>query len=52
MYFSRLILCYAVFYAELGGSTLDSHHGFIVEFGMHRDVEMGKSYALLEFLYP
>ncbi|KAK2385622.1 2-oxoglutarate (2OG) and Fe(II)-dependent oxygenase superfamily protein [Trifolium repens] len=29
-----------VFYAELGGSTLDSHHGFMVEFGMHRDVEM------------
>ncbi|CAI8619975.1 unnamed protein product [Vicia faba] len=29
-----------VFYAEVGGSTLDSHHGFIVEFGTHRDVDM------------
>ncbi|XP_073226664.1 2-oxoglutarate and iron-dependent oxygenase domain-containing protein CP2-like isoform X2 [Cicer arietinum] len=28
-----------VFYAEIGGSTLDSHHGFIVECGLHRDVE-------------
>lgn len=28
-----------VFYAESGGATLDSHHGFIVECGLHRDVE-------------
>lgn len=47
MYFSLLSLCYTVFYAEVGGSTLDSHHGFIVEFGTHRDVDMGKNYAWL-----
>lgn len=40
-----IIFCCTVFYAEVGGSTLDSHHGFIVEYGIDRDVEMGKNYA-------
>ncbi|KAL9441074.1 hypothetical protein AB3S75_019694 [Citrus x aurantiifolia] len=26
-----------VFFAEVGGSTLDSHHGFVVEYGFHVD---------------
>ncbi|XP_061353610.1 2-oxoglutarate and iron-dependent oxygenase domain-containing protein CP2-like [Gastrolobium bilobum] len=30
-----------VFFTELGGSTLDSHHGFVVEYGINRDVELG-----------
>lgn len=30
-----------VFFHEVGGSTLDSHHGFIVEYGMDRDVALG-----------
>ncbi|KAF1878916.1 hypothetical protein Lal_00047588 [Lupinus albus] len=30
-----------VFFAEVGGSTLDSHHGFVVEYGTNRDVELG-----------
>ncbi|KAH9746595.1 Fe2OG dioxygenase domain-containing protein [Citrus sinensis] len=30
-----------VFFPEVGGSTLDSHHGFVVEYGMDRDVELG-----------
>ncbi|KAF9591858.1 hypothetical protein IFM89_008904 [Coptis chinensis] len=30
-----------VFFAEVGGSTLDSHHGFIVEYGNNRDLELG-----------
>ncbi|KAF7808823.1 putative PKHD-type hydroxylase [Senna tora] len=30
-----------VFFAGVGGSTLDSHHGFVVEYGIHRDVELG-----------
>ncbi|MED6156010.1 2-oxoglutarate and iron-dependent oxygenase domain-containing protein cp2 [Stylosanthes scabra] len=30
-----------VFFAELGGSTLDSHHGFIVEYGKDRDIDLG-----------
>ncbi|KAJ1437829.1 putative PKHD-type hydroxylase [Sesbania bispinosa] len=30
-----------VFFTEVGGSTLDSHHGFIVEYGACRDVELG-----------
>ncbi|KAJ7954171.1 2-oxoglutarate (2OG) and Fe(II)-dependent oxygenase superfamily protein [Quillaja saponaria] len=25
---------------EVGGSTLDSHHGFIVEYGTDRDVDL------------
>lgn len=30
-----------VFYPEVGGSTLDSHHGFVVEYGLDRDVDLG-----------
>ncbi|CAK8573980.1 unnamed protein product [Lathyrus sativus] len=30
-----------VFFSEIGGSTLDSHHGFVVEYGTNRDVELG-----------
>ena len=41
--FSQLILHRAVFFAELGGSTLDSHHGFIVEYGRDRDIDLGMS---------
>ncbi|XP_020524614.1 uncharacterized PKHD-type hydroxylase At1g22950 isoform X2 [Amborella trichopoda] len=30
-----------VFFHEVGGSTLDSHHGFVVEYGQDRDVDLG-----------
>jgi hypothetical protein len=30
-----------VFYPEIGGSTLDSHHGFVVEYGKDKDLELG-----------
>ncbi|KAM1186797.1 hypothetical protein COP1_015900 [Malus domestica] len=30
-----------VFYPEVGGATLDSHHGFVVEYGDNRDVDLG-----------
>ncbi|KAK4567626.1 hypothetical protein RGQ29_003403 [Quercus rubra] len=30
-----------VFFQEVGGSTLDSHHGFVVEYGKDRDVDLG-----------
>ncbi|XP_068491604.1 2-oxoglutarate and iron-dependent oxygenase domain-containing protein CP2-like isoform X2 [Phaseolus vulgaris] len=30
-----------VFYSEFGGSSLDSHHGFVVEYGISKDVELG-----------
>ncbi|XP_012075705.1 2-oxoglutarate and iron-dependent oxygenase domain-containing protein CP2 [Jatropha curcas] len=30
-----------IFFPEVGGSTLDSHHGFVVEYGVDRDVELG-----------
>ncbi|KAG2667540.1 hypothetical protein I3760_15G120500 [Carya illinoinensis] len=30
-----------VFFPEVGGSTLDSHHGFVVEYGKDRDVDLG-----------
>ncbi|XP_074583981.1 2-oxoglutarate and iron-dependent oxygenase domain-containing protein CP2-like isoform X2 [Curcuma longa] len=30
-----------VFYPEVGGSTLDSHHGFVVEYGKDKDIELG-----------
>ncbi|XP_031499566.1 2-oxoglutarate and iron-dependent oxygenase domain-containing protein CP2-like [Nymphaea colorata] len=30
-----------VFFPEVGGSSLDSHHGFIVEYGEDKDVSLG-----------
>ncbi|KNA17823.1 hypothetical protein SOVF_076420 [Spinacia oleracea] len=30
-----------VFYPEVGGSTLDSHHGFVVLYGIDKDVDLG-----------
>lgn len=33
---------FVVFFPEVGGSTLDSHHGFVVEYGVNRDVELGR----------
>ncbi|CAH9104794.1 unnamed protein product [Cuscuta epithymum] len=30
-----------VFFSEVGGSTLDTHHGFVVEYGIDRDVDLG-----------
>ncbi|KAL5553048.1 hypothetical protein UlMin_040449 [Ulmus minor] len=30
-----------VFFSDVGGATLDTHHGFVVEYGMDRDVELG-----------
>ena len=33
-----------VFFPEFGGSTLDSHHGFVVEYGMDRDLDLGRCF--------
>ncbi|KAE9600244.1 putative procollagen-lysine 5-dioxygenase [Lupinus albus] len=30
-----------VFFAEVGGASLDSHHGFVVEYGQDRDIDLG-----------
>ncbi|KAI4345643.1 hypothetical protein L6164_012743 [Bauhinia variegata] len=30
-----------VFFTEVGGATLDSHHGFVVEYGKDRDADLG-----------
>ncbi|XWS16666.1 hypothetical protein CRYUN_Cryun34aG0110600 [Craigia yunnanensis] len=30
-----------VFFSDMGGSTLDYHHGFVVEYGIDRDIELG-----------
>ncbi|XP_024993716.1 uncharacterized PKHD-type hydroxylase At1g22950-like isoform X2 [Cynara cardunculus var. scolymus] len=30
-----------IFFADVGGYSLDSHHGFVVEYGLNRDVELG-----------
>ncbi|XP_050226008.1 2-oxoglutarate and iron-dependent oxygenase domain-containing protein CP2-like [Mercurialis annua] len=30
-----------LFFPEVGGLTLDSHHGFVVEYGVDRDVDLG-----------
>ncbi|KAI4373261.1 hypothetical protein MLD38_011403 [Melastoma candidum] len=34
-----------VLFPHVGVSTLDSHHGFIVEYGMYRDVELGEQFS-------
>lgn len=31
----------AAFYPEVGGASLDSHHGFLVEYALDRDVDLG-----------
>lgn len=41
---SQFVL-FVVFFSEVGGSTLDSHHGFIVEYGNNRDVDLGKCFV-------
>ncbi|XP_047158154.1 2-oxoglutarate and iron-dependent oxygenase domain-containing protein CP2-like [Vigna umbellata] len=38
-----------VFYSEFGGSSLDSHHGFVVEYGISKDLELGRFLQLVEF---
>lgn len=30
-----------VLFPEVGGSTLDSHHGFVVQYGIDKDVDLG-----------
>ncbi|XP_051146314.1 2-oxoglutarate and iron-dependent oxygenase domain-containing protein CP2-like [Andrographis paniculata] len=30
-----------VFFVDVGGQTLDSHHGYVLEYGLHRDVGIG-----------
>ncbi|KAM7272041.1 hypothetical protein ACFE04_031255 [Oxalis oulophora] len=30
-----------VFFAEVGGCSLDDHHGYVVEYGVDRDTELG-----------
>ncbi len=51
---SFLNLIIAVFFPEVGGSTLDSHHGFVVEYGKDRDVDLGRCFnnAFLLTLTP
>lgn len=30
-----------IFFADVGGYALDSHHGFVLEYGFNRDIELG-----------
>ncbi|XP_071693435.1 2-oxoglutarate and iron-dependent oxygenase domain-containing protein CP2-like [Rutidosis leptorrhynchoides] len=30
-----------IFFVDVGGFALDSHHGFVVEYGYNRDIELG-----------
>jgi hypothetical protein len=38
----------------VGGATLDSHHGFVVEYGKDRDVDLGETlwHILYNFPWP
>lgn len=47
MKFMLALFLYVVFFPEVGGSTLDSHHGFVVVYGEDRDVELGRYFAIL-----
>ena len=42
---------FVVFYPELGGSSLDSPHGFVVEYGINKDVELGMFLKLRSLLW-
>lgn len=33
----------AVLFLNVGGSSLDTHHGFVVEYAMDRDLDLGES---------
>jgi hypothetical protein len=33
----------AVLFVNVGGSSLDTHHGFVVEYAMDRDLDLGES---------
>ncbi|XP_054802566.1 uncharacterized protein LOC129306171 isoform X3 [Prosopis cineraria] len=44
-----LVLCLLDFFGELGGATLDSHHGFVVEHGKERDVDSVFTPFLMHF---
>ena len=37
---------HAVFFPDVGGATLDSHHGFVVEYGKDWDVDLGVCFNL------
>lgn len=34
----------AVLFLNVGGSSLDTHHGFVVEYAMDRDLDLGESF--------
>lgn len=38
------VFCFVVFFNDVGGASLDSHHGFVVEYGEDRDVDLGETY--------
>ncbi|KAL9291825.1 putative oxoglutarate/iron-dependent dioxygenase [Arabidopsis thaliana] len=37
----KLMEGFILFFSDVGGATLDSHHGFVVEYGNDRDVDLG-----------
>ena len=46
------IFCFVVFFNDVGGASLDSHHGFVVEYGKDRDVDLGETSPTEFFKYP
>ncbi|XP_021752046.1 uncharacterized PKHD-type hydroxylase At1g22950-like isoform X2 [Chenopodium quinoa] len=38
---SKVFFPEVVFYPEVGGSSLISHHGFVVQYGIHKDIDLG-----------
>jgi hypothetical protein len=44
---------HAVFFPDVGGATLDSHHGFVVEYGKDWDVDLGACFNafLLQLIF-
>lgn len=50
--FFFFLIFHAVFFPEVGGLTLDSHHGFVVEYGVDRDVDLGRCLHEPFLLFP
>ena len=41
---------FPVLFMEVGGSSLDTHHGFVVEYRMDGDLELGQFYCEVVYL--
>ena len=48
---SFVILVSTVLFVNVGGASLDTHHGFVVEYAMDRDLDLGESALTFQLFY-